>query len=306
MNRAPQWEVDAYDWPHRECSRFVFADGLRWHVQRAGTGPSLLLVHGTGASAHSWRGVLPILAAQFDVIVPDLPGHGFTEAPSASRVADVMSPAGMARALSALLQRLEAAPVLGVGNSAGVVVLLQMALLQGFAPRAILGINAALMPFAGLAGAIFLPLAKLFAGAAWTARFVANQASDRAAVVALIRSTGSEIDAIGVALYQRLLRCSGHVAATLAMMANWDLRSLLPELLGLRVPLVLLVGMKDRAVAPAQAYQVQAAMPQVRVRTWPDLGHLAQEEQPALVAGEILHQAQFFGVLPTPIGGETS
>ena len=36
-------------------SRFVEAAGLRWHVQILGNGPTLLLVHGTGASTHSWR-----------------------------------------------------------------------------------------------------------------------------------------------------------------------------------------------------------------------------------------------------------
>ncbi len=36
------------DWPNREASRFVTAGGLTWHVQEAGEGPVLLLVHGTG------------------------------------------------------------------------------------------------------------------------------------------------------------------------------------------------------------------------------------------------------------------
>ena len=47
------WEVDGRDWPNRDSSRFVTAGGLRWHVQVAGTGPVVLLVHGTGAATHS-------------------------------------------------------------------------------------------------------------------------------------------------------------------------------------------------------------------------------------------------------------
>ena len=36
-------------WPHHASSRFVEAHGLRWHVQAAGSGPLVLLLHGTGA-----------------------------------------------------------------------------------------------------------------------------------------------------------------------------------------------------------------------------------------------------------------
>ena len=57
------WATDGADWPNREASRFVEAAGLRWHVQVMGAGPVLLLLHGTGASTHSWRDVMPKLAA---------------------------------------------------------------------------------------------------------------------------------------------------------------------------------------------------------------------------------------------------
>ena len=76
------WERDGRDWPNREASRFVEAGGLRWHVQQMGRGPVLLLLHGTGASTHSWRALLPLLAKSFTVVAPDLPGHGFTATPS--------------------------------------------------------------------------------------------------------------------------------------------------------------------------------------------------------------------------------
>ena len=46
-----------------------------------GDGPDLLLLHGSGAATHSWRDLAPLLARDFRVIAPDLPGHGFTETP---------------------------------------------------------------------------------------------------------------------------------------------------------------------------------------------------------------------------------
>ena len=298
MSDAPRWEIDGIDWPNREYSRFVQADGLRWHVQRAGHGPTLLLLHGTGSASHSWRGLLPLLMPYFDVIAPDLPGHGFTQAPLGNRLAAQMSPHGMAAAVSALLEAIEAKPALAVGNSAGVVVLIRMVADQGFAPRAILGINAALLPFDGIPGAIFLPLARLFASTSLTASLLAWRASDRVAVEALIRGTGSVPDDWGVTLYQRLLRRPAHIASTLAMMANWALDDIERDLKASPVPIVLFVGLEDRAVPPAQAYRVQRMAPQVQVVEWAGLGHLAQEEQPEVVAQAILHQARRVDVLP--------
>lgn len=298
MNGAPQWDVDGIDWPNREHSRFVQADGLRWHVQRAGRGPTLLLLHGTGSASHSWRGLLPLLVPYFDVIAPDLPGHGFTQAPLTHRVAAQMSPHGMAGAVSALLEAIDAKPALAVGNSAGAVVLIRMVTDQGFAPRAIFGINGALLPFDGIPGAVFLPLARLFASTSLTASLLAWRASDRVAVESLIRGTGSVPDDWGVTLYQRLLRRPVHVASTLAMMANWELDHIERDLKSMSVPIVLFVGLEDRAVPPAQAYRVQRMAPQVQVVEWAGLGHLAHEEQPEVVAQAILHQARRIDVLP--------
>jgi pimeloyl-ACP methyl ester carboxylesterase len=43
---------------------------------RTGRGDPLVLVHGTGSQRQMWRPVLDRLAAERDVIAPDLPGHG--------------------------------------------------------------------------------------------------------------------------------------------------------------------------------------------------------------------------------------
>jgi magnesium chelatase accessory protein len=73
------------DWPHRTASRFVSAGGIEWHVQVMGKGPCALLLHGTGASTHSFRDLAPALAPDFSVIAVDLPGHGFTGTPPSRR-----------------------------------------------------------------------------------------------------------------------------------------------------------------------------------------------------------------------------
>src|SRR6056297_477263 len=157
MRRELDWQRDGADWPNREASRFVRAGGLRWHVQVLGSGPSILLVHGTGAASHSWRDVAPRLAERFTVLVPDLPGHGFTQRPARGG----LSLPGMAQALSDLLEALGESPALAVGHSAGAAILCRMSLEGRISPESIVSVNGALLPFRGVAGRIFSPLAKL-------------------------------------------------------------------------------------------------------------------------------------------------
>jgi pimeloyl-ACP methyl ester carboxylesterase len=61
--------------------RWVDVGGLRVHVAEAGSGPPLLLLHGWPQHWFCWRRVVPLLAPQFRLIMPDLRGHGWTDAP---------------------------------------------------------------------------------------------------------------------------------------------------------------------------------------------------------------------------------
>ncbi len=293
---APVWEQDGLDWPNRAASRFVRASGLRWHVQQTGSGPVLLLVHGTGAATHTWRDLVPLLAPHFTVIAPDLPGHGFTEAGPTH----TLSLPGMAQALGGLLDTLNAAPALAAGHSAGVAVLARMCLDRRIAPRGLVSFNGALLPLQGPPSQVFSPLAKLLARLPLIPRLFSFHAADRAVVARLIRDTGSTIDPTGLALYGRLMRRPGHAAAALKMMANWDLRPLERDLPHLQPALKLVVGSNDRAIPPADATRLHAMVPGSCVVTLPKLGHLAHEEQPAEAASIILRLARATGVLSEP------
>jgi magnesium chelatase accessory protein len=103
-------------------------------------------------------------------------------------------------------------------------------------------------------------------------------------VARLLERTGSTIDARGVELYGRLLKRSGHIAAALGMMANWDLAPLAADLPQLDVPLVLVVGSGDRTIPPSHADRVRLLLPTARIIALSGLGHLAHEERPDEVA----------------------
>jgi pimeloyl-ACP methyl ester carboxylesterase len=48
-------------------------------------GPKILLLHGFPTSSHMFRNLIPALADSYDVIAPDLPGFGFSDAPDRKR-----------------------------------------------------------------------------------------------------------------------------------------------------------------------------------------------------------------------------
>jgi magnesium chelatase accessory protein len=282
------WSRDGSNWPNRNASRFVEASGIRWHVQRMGEGPPLLLLHGTGAATHSWRDLLPLLAPHFDVIAPDLPGHGFTQSPPPHR----LSLPGMAADMGRLLAAIGVQPEIAVGHSAGAAILARMCIDGRIAPRLLVSLNGAFMPFGGVANHLLSPLAKLLVLNPVVPRVFAWQASNPRAVERLIANTGSRIDDRGIALYRKLVRNPAHVAAALRMMANWKLEPLLHDLPRLAPTLVLVAAANDRSISPGVAQQVREILPQAIVERVPALGHLAHEEQPRLIADLILRYAR--------------
>ncbi|MCU0919094.1 MAG: alpha/beta fold hydrolase [Burkholderiaceae bacterium] len=281
------WALEGRNWPHHQHSRFVSSGGRRWHVQQwpapSAHAPQLLLLHGTGASTHSWRHLVPLLAQQAGVVAVDLPGHGFSEAARG----DGATLPGMARGVAALLREIGFRPTVLIGHSAGAAIAARMALDQPQGLQSVISLNGALLPLHGLAGQVFSPLAKLLAANRFVPQLFAWRASEPSRVRRLVDGTGSSIDAAGVDLYGRLVRDPAHVAGALAMMAHWDLRELAAALPQLRTPLHLLAADLDKALPPSQSQRAARLVPQASFATLPALGHLAHEEDPQQVYGHI-------------------
>ena len=245
--------------------------------------PELLLLHGTGAATHSWRGLAPLLAERFQVIAPDLPGHGFTSAPPD----DDHSLPSFAALIAQLLSALTCTPKFIIGHSAGAAIAARMSVDGLTEPESIVGINAALLPLQGLPGQIFSPLAKLLAANSLVPRLFAWRASEPAVAERLLRGTGSQIDAETLACYSELMRHSAHASAALKMMAHWDLHSLQRDMVRLKTPLHLIVGNNDRTVPASEANRVKLQLPSATITPLAGLGHLAHEEAPEVVFAAI-------------------
>ena len=92
---------------------------LPWHgrhlaVRRAGTGPTIVLIHGMAGSLTTWDPVFDDLAKTCDVIAVDLPGHG-----GSSRMRGDYSLGSLASSVRDVLDALEVKSATIVGHSLG-------------------------------------------------------------------------------------------------------------------------------------------------------------------------------------------
>lgn len=271
-----RWDHDSRHVPHREHSRFVSAGGLKWHVQLMGAAdaPVCLLIHGTGASTHSFAALAPLLAEHFRVVIPDLPGHGFTGAlrdPTPPRVA---------ASVGLLLAELGTLPDLTVGHSVGAAIAFTMAASDLARPRAIVALGGALLPFPGMSAKLFPGLAKLLFVNPFMPAFFSATTRFQSMPDLMLRWTGSRLTPPQIAHYERLFRDSTHTGGALALMANWDLHAIERTIPQIDLPVLLAHGERDKTVPPDTSRQVAARLAKAELVGLPGLGHLAHEEAP--------------------------
>ena len=276
------WAKHSHDWPLAEHSRFVRHLPHHWHVQELGDGPQILLIHGAGGATQSWRHLAPLLAQTHRVIMVDLPGQGFTKIGSKRRCGlDHMS-----EDLRSLATHEGWDPVALIGHSAGGAIALRMAEMMTNPPP-VIGINAALGNFTGLAGVMFPLMAKALAAMPLVADLFTVSAARPASAKRLIDGTGSILPEHEIEYYRRLVRDRTHVDSTLAMMAQWQLDPLLKRLSTHPSRTLLITGDKDRAVPPMTSEQAAKRIPNCTTVSLTGLGHLAHEEDAASVAALI-------------------
>ena len=270
----PNW------WPNRSNSEFIKSDNYNWHIQKFGsTGKKLLLIHGTGASSHSWYPLIENLNLEFEILCLDLPGHGFTRA-LAKQKKQLMT---IVDQIFLLLRNIDFYPNIIMGHSAGAAVAYELAKKIETKPNTI-AINAAFGQFSGLAGVAFPYFAKIASSTTIPARFLSLLASKEEIVLKLLASTGSIIPELQIKCYQYLFSNTEHVDGTLQMMADWDLGYFLDRLPEETAPIHFLVGDKDTTVPPHISKSWDQSMPNSSLTQFNGLGHLLHEESPSAVS----------------------
>ena len=100
-------------------------DGTALHVETTGSGPTVMLVHGITESGRSWEPVTERLSGHFQVVVPDLRGHGRSAAVAPYDLAT------MAGDLAAVITECGLTDVRLVGHSLGGAVVSALAGVMG-------------------------------------------------------------------------------------------------------------------------------------------------------------------------------
>jgi pimeloyl-ACP methyl ester carboxylesterase len=86
------WDVAPFLFPARavmgsassnpkECWSFVNANGINMYYESFGSGKPLIFLHGSMGTGKVWKPYIPILSNDFNIILPDVRGHGKTENP---------------------------------------------------------------------------------------------------------------------------------------------------------------------------------------------------------------------------------
>jgi 3-oxoadipate enol-lactonase len=248
--------------------------GLPLRVFEGGGGPPLLLLHGFGGAAWNFTGMAPLLAAERRLLIPDLPGHGGSEALPAP------SMAGFADAVAALLDE----PVGVFGHSMGGVVALRLAerhpqLVRGLVLAAPAGISSS-----SRAATITLGLAAVVKPAKIAGRRVDRIGrSRRLKRLVFGRFEVANAEALTEEAVHGFLRGPALHTDTLGAahaLAGADPRQNLDRV---RVPALVLFGARDRQVPLADGFEYARRL-HAPLRMIADCGHLLIGERPDVCA----------------------
>jgi pimeloyl-ACP methyl ester carboxylesterase len=84
--------VETYDHTGAPVQHYrLRVNGIRMHGITAGSGPPIVLLHGTPKNSFYWHKLLPLLTPHFTVVAPDLRGFGFTDKPPAAEGYDCVT-----------------------------------------------------------------------------------------------------------------------------------------------------------------------------------------------------------------------
>lgn len=97
----------------------VATNGIHLSVHRGGQGAPVILLHGFPQNHHCWEEIAPVLAENYDVIVPDLRGYGDSDAPQNDPENRAYSKREMAQDIACLMDALEIERAMIVGHDRG-------------------------------------------------------------------------------------------------------------------------------------------------------------------------------------------
>ena len=88
------------------ASHWIDTSAGKIFARSGGSGPPLLLLHGYTETNVMWHRVAPALAARFALVIPDLPGYGWSAVPEADAKHAPYDKRSMAKAMVEVMEKL--------------------------------------------------------------------------------------------------------------------------------------------------------------------------------------------------------
>jgi pimeloyl-ACP methyl ester carboxylesterase len=259
-------------------SRFVTVAGIRLHVRDSAPGaapgtPTLLMLHGFGASLHTWEPWALALADRFRVVRIDLPGAGLTGADPSGDYSDARG----VQIITALMDELGIARATLIGHSMGGRLAWRFAADQpGRTDKLVLvapdGFASPGFEY-GKAPEVTAPVRLM--------QYVLPKALLRMSL-APAYADPARLGADTVTRYHDMMLAPGVRGALIARMEQLVLQDPVPTLQRITAPTLLLWGQQDAMIPVANAQDYLRALPRARLVTLPGVGHLPHEEAPEL------------------------
>ena len=262
-------------------SQFVTLHGMPVHYRDEGSGPALVLLHGMGASLHTWDAWIDTLKYDYRVIRMDLPGFGLT-GPAADGDYSIER---YVRFLDEFRRRLNIDRFHLAGNALGGKIAWHYALAHADNVDRLVLIDAAGYPAAGTTPAAVPGVARL-PFVSWlftlTSSRQATAESLRMAYAQPARISDETVDRY----YELSLRPGNRRAfVERALDAAEDP---VRDHREISQPTLVLWGAEDRRLPVANAHGFMQDIKNARLRIFPGVGHLPMEELPGPSARAVL------------------
>lgn len=262
--------------------------GARAHYRMQGNpeGRTILLLHGSNASLHTWEGWVDALEVDFFLVTVDLPGHGLT----GTTPADDYTYGGMVAFLKEFTSALNLEKFLLGGNSMGGGVTLAYALEHQTDLTGLVLVDAAgISTPAGTRISTDRPLAFDLAGRSYT-RWILENITPRSVVREGLEKSISDHSLINEAMidrYWELARHPGNRRATGKRFAWYrEGRADLPVEL-ITLPTLILWGAEDSLIPVETGELLAQKIRGADLVVYPNVGHIPMEEIPAISAATV-------------------
>lgn len=254
--------------------RFLKIGDQLVHIEQAGQGEPVVLLHGFGASTYSWRHVMPALAAAFRVIAIDLNGFGYTERP---RTFESYTREGQAGLVLRVMDALGIRSAHLMGHSYGGGLSLFLASRHPERVRSLVLVDSSAPTYANdrrSRAASVKPLLGFYLRS-----FVLRPETVRKA---LLRSfhDDSLVTPELVREYFERIRVEGVVDAYYGLTAPAHTASEPVELEKIRTPTLVVWGAEDTLISAAAGRRAAARMPDSEFVLMEGVGHMPLEEKP--------------------------